>query len=68
MRNKIKKGIETIVHAGCMIVAKEFMMILKTYLKEGKHRIKSKRRKIKSSINKYKHLSTNNAKDTSLEI
>ena len=56
------------MHAGCMIVAKEFIMIMKTYLKEGKHRIKSKRRKIKSSINKYKHLSTNNAKDTSLEI
>ena len=26
MRNKIKKGIEAIIHAGCMIVAKEFMI------------------------------------------
>ena len=35
MRNKIKKGIEAIIHAGCMIVAKEFMMIMKINLKEG---------------------------------
>ena len=26
IRNKIKKGIQAIIHAGCMIVAKEFMI------------------------------------------
>ena len=35
MRNEMKKGIEAIIHADCMIVAKK-IMILKIHLKEGK--------------------------------
>ena len=34
IRNKIKKGIQAIIHAGCMIVAKEFMIDSKDILLE----------------------------------